>query len=167
MNQSSIRSLRWVFQKVISKKCWGKWWERKPQSTSSQYSNILQRKEIGALLWETWPTFLNQESKWISPRWGRYTLCSGLTDMLVWTYRFSLDPVYIQAVLSWSAGFLMLRQSPVWSVASSSGWQLGIFMCPCSPSTSLFYETKHFWKMADTSSLLFLQVLKWSWMQAN
>lgn len=82
MNQSSIRSLRWVFQKVISKKCWGKWWERKPQSTSSQYSNILQRKEIGALLWETWPTFLNQESKWISPRWGRYTLCSGLTDML-------------------------------------------------------------------------------------
>lgn len=56
MNQSSIRSLRWVFQEVISKKCWAKWWERKPQSTSSQGSNFLQRKEIGALLWETWPT---------------------------------------------------------------------------------------------------------------
>ena len=82
MNQSSIRSLRWVFQKVISKKCWGKWWERKPQSNPSQYSNILHRKEIGALLWETWPTPPQPRVKVNIIKMRRvHSLCSGLTDM--------------------------------------------------------------------------------------
>lgn len=50
MNQSSIKSLRWVFQKVISKKYWGKWRERKPQSNPSQYSNILHRNIVGIVV---------------------------------------------------------------------------------------------------------------------